>query len=739
MSTSTSSNAIEQLPSNIPHLETDSSNWAIFIMRFREAMQATCRWPYFEGTVSCPTMKDPSKVTEAKKKATEEWEHGDLAACYLLSQRLPDSIAARLQSLTTAKSRWERLTLEFTMQSMYAQNDLEQAFFEMRCPKGGDIRTFLTALRCKKEDLAAAGVHITQKEYQRTVLKSLPDELAKFAALLLSNAQISNQVIGTETLINNICEESEQLKNCRTRNQQGQGGNQKDGQADEALAATESEGGKRKCHQGNCHNCGKPGHWARECHKPKKKAEDTTTSNAPQGNTNPPAKSENKPIGSANAVAEHDFEGDGFWMAVEEDAPLHALTIGADPDPCIGDPDDDEGEAQNELIFTWDGPDDWLTEVSSKIEGEELAGAVITASEGDDSPHIELFDSGATRHISPYKGDFTSYSPLMPPVFLTTANQQRFPAVGMGMLAIQVPSRRGETELLLNNALHAPAVGYTLVSLGTLDEEGYHARIGGRYLEIDSPHGDRIGCVARTAKRLYRVSRIEDAANTVDMLTIMELHHRLSHIAASSARKLVKSGAVTGIKLNPSSKEAACDVCIFVHATRHPVPKIRISSPAQNFGDEVHTDVWGPSSTPTRQGRKYFITFTNDATRYTVTFLMRTKDEALEAYKSYEAWALAQQHCKAIKVLRSDQGGEYLSKAFDQHLAAVRTARKLTTHDTPQLNSVAERLNRTLLERIRAFTHTSGLPKMLWGEGLRHATWLKNWMATHALDGKTPF
>jgi hypothetical protein len=33
----------------------------------------------------------------------------------------------------------------------------------------------------------------------------------------------------------------------------------------------------------------------------------------------------------------------------------------------------------------------------------------------------------------------------------------------------------------------------------------------------------------------------------------------------------------------------------------------------------------------------------------------------------------------------------------------------------------------------------SGLPKTLWGEGLRHATWLKNWMAMRTLDGKTPF
>jgi len=60
-------------------------------------------------------------------------------------------------------------------------------------------------------------------------------------------------------------------------------------------------------------------------------------------------------------------------------------------------------------------------------------------------------------------------------------------------------------------------------------------------------------------------------------------------------------------------------------------------------------------------------------------------------------------------------------------------------HDTLQLNGVAERLNRMLLERIRALRHASGLLQMLWGKALRHATWLKNRTATRALDGKTPF
>ena len=60
-----------------------------------------------------------------------------------------------------------------------------------------------------------------------------------------------------------------------------------------------------------------------------------------------------------------------------------------------------------------------------------------------------------------------------------------------------------------------------------------------------------------------------------------------------------------------------------------------------------------------------------DATRYTICFLIRTKDKAFGAYKSFEAWALTQEHCTGIKVLRSDRGGEYLSVVFNTHLAAA--------------------------------------------------------------------
>ncbi|KAG2338445.1 hypothetical protein BDR05DRAFT_840449, partial [Suillus weaverae] len=52
---------------------------------------------------------------------------------------------------------------------------------------------------------------------------------------------------------------------------------------------------------------------------------------------------------------------------------------------------------------------------------------------------VELYDSGSTRHISPYKERFNSIS-LIPPKSFTAANKQSFNAVGMGEMVIEVPN-----------------------------------------------------------------------------------------------------------------------------------------------------------------------------------------------------------------------------------------------------------------------------------------------------------
>ena len=81
---------------------------------------------------------------------------------------------------------------------------------------------------------------------------------------------------------------------------------------------------------------------------------------------------------------------------------------------------------------------------------------------------------------------------------------------------------------------------------------------------------------------LYRITH-EEGAYAVEIVSIMELHQRMGHIAPASARRLVEDGMVTGLALDLDSKEEHCNACIYAHTTHQPVPKLRISEQASNF------------------------------------------------------------------------------------------------------------------------------------------------------------
>ena len=80
-----------------------------------------------------------------------------------------------------------------------------------------------------------------------------------------------------------------------------------------------------------------------------------------------------------------------------------------------------------------------------------------------------------------------------------------------------------------------------------------------------------------------------------------------------------------------------------------------------------------------------------------------------------------------------------MGEAFIRHLKATGTVQKLTVHDSPQQNGIAECLNCTLLKCVRTMVHSSGLLYFLWGEAIKHACWIKNSTLTVALSDQTPF
>src|SRR6266478_4322380 len=175
---STTPTTIKKLPTNIPKLESNGANWAIFMMRFRDVMKVTHRWAYFTGSKPRPRPKDISKPMEEEIEAAKTWEHKDSVASFLLSQCLPDTTLMRLSGCATTQDQWDMVTKEYCTKSVYAQANLHQTFLEMRCAKGVNVRDFLSTLCCKREELAAASVTVTDKEYKRTILQGIPQELA---------------------------------------------------------------------------------------------------------------------------------------------------------------------------------------------------------------------------------------------------------------------------------------------------------------------------------------------------------------------------------------------------------------------------------------------------------------------------------------------------------------------------------------------------------------------------------
>ena len=89
------------------------------------------------------------------------------------------------------------------------------------------------------------------------------------------------------------------------------------------------------------------------------------------------------------------------------------------------------------------------------------------------------------------------------------------------------------------------------------------------------------------------------------------------------------------------------------------------------------------------------------------------------------------------KQLRSDRGGEYLSREFKFYLTQEGIVSQLSTPGTPQQNGVAERRNRNLLDMVRSMLSYSFLPISFWGYALETATYLLNLIPSKSVS-KTP-
>ena len=106
----------------------------------------------------------------------------------------------------------------------------------------------------------------------------------------------------------------------------------------------------------------------------------------------------------------------------------------------------------------------------------------------------------------------------------------------------------------------------------------------------------------------------------------------------------------------------------------------------------------------------YYGSFIDDFSRKTWIYFLRKKSEVFDRFKEFKALVKNQTE-KIIKVLRIDNGGEFCENEFEEFYKKCGIERQKTTPYTPQHNGVAERMNRTSMEKTRCMLSGAGLGK----------------------------
>ncbi|KMQ86502.1 rna-dependent dna polymerase [Lasius niger] len=368
----------------------------------------------------------------------------------------------------------------------------------------------------------------------------------------------------------------------------------------------------------------------------------------------------------------------------------------------------------------------------------------VTANLGTENTNWCL-DSGCTAHLCNDLSKFVDDIDETVRQQLNLANSASTHIVGKGTASIFTETEGQTKDVSVADTLYVPDLRMNLLSVGKITDRGYTVIFTNKKADIvDNRNGD-VAITARRANGLYCVIGSSREGSTTAITSsaiastedyIVMWHRRMGHLNFRDLIKCDKNGSVRGMNLKDTTARPNCDVCTHGKMTRPPFSRRleRSTSPLQI----VHTDLCGPMRTSSNAKALYFITFIDDYSRWCEIHFLKTKDEALEAFKKYKSYAKRKTGARILS-LQSDNGGEYINKAFDAYMEQLGIKRRLTTPRTSEQNGVAERRNRTTVEMARCMLLGSRLSASFWAEAVNAANYVRNRCPSSTLNGKTPY
>lgn len=369
---------------------------------------------------------------------------------------------------------------------------------------------------------------------------------------------------------------------------------------------------------------------------------------------------------------------------------------------------------------------------SSKCEREVAFSAHCV--EGNSSRTNFIIDSGSSDHLVNSDKYFYESIVLAKPVEISVAKD------GESLYATKIGNIRGYTDVngerqlrVIKNVLFVQNLKHNLFSIRRLEDAGFKIGFDGGKVNISD--GNNIVAQGSRVSNLYELIFdvcINATANVCTQNNELDLwHRRLGHLNISDTIKLGNSNVVTGMPNLDRKGSSLCEPCLRGKQTRLPFHEFEGARSSRPL-ELIHTDVVGPITPAAHDGKRFMVTFIDDRTHFSVVYIIERKSEVFGLFKEYMAMATTHFERKMARI-RFDNGGEYISNEFKAFCRDNGIRMEYTVPETPEQNGVAERFNRTLLDKARSMVEESNLPKSFWSEALLTANYVTNRSPTRAL------
>lgn len=342
-----------------------------------------------------------------------------------------------------------------------------------------------------------------------------------------------------------------------------------------------------------------------------------------------------------------------------------------------------------------------------------------------------LMDSGCTSHMTNDPSFFTNLdTSVNPKVKLPNGYFAR--AKGRGTIAVN--TKQGTKYI--SNVLYVPELVQNMLSVTQMMKYGYGVNFKNFHCLITDEFDSEIATLDMVNDSFYL--NLDDA-NARVFCAIKDdsekWHKRFGHFNYRTLKLMYTTKLVKDMPAI-SEADSKCECCELGKSHRLPFSKSGVIRATHKL-EIVHSDICGPMSIPSWNGNKYFVLFIDDYTRMCWVYFLSSKASVFSIFKRFKKLVEVQSG-STLRILRTDNGGEYTSNEFEEFLQQHGVIHQVTVPYSPQQNGVSERKNRTVMEMARSIIFEKKLPKTFWAEAVATSVYLLNRLATKAVSDKTP-